>query len=64
MFFLVFFLFNPPRLECSRIRKTALFLMSHRLKICKNLHLLSFKIGAKAWSMLKNRNFLKAKFIA
>ena len=47
MFFLIFFLFNPPplpspippRLECSRIRKAASFLlMSHRLKKYKNLH--------------------------
>ena len=28
-FFLVFFLFNPLRLESPRIRKTTLFLMSH-----------------------------------
>ena len=39
-FFLVFFLFQPPlRLECSRIRKIASFLMSHRLKKYKNFYL-------------------------
>ena len=31
-FFLVFFVFSPIKLECSRIRKTALFLTPHRLR--------------------------------
>ena len=39
----------PLRLECSRSRKTAMFLISHRLKKLKNLHPRSFTNGAKTW---------------
>ena len=39
----MFFLFNPLRLVCSRIRKTTSFLTSHRLKKYKNLHPWSLK---------------------
>ena len=40
--FLCFFCLTPLGLECSRSRKTASFLMSHRLKKYKNLHPRSF----------------------
>ena len=40
---------TPMRLESSRIRKSALFLPSHRLKKYKNLHPQSFINGAKMW---------------
>ena len=48
-FFTCFFCLTPLGLECSRSRKTALFLMSHRLKNYKNLHPRSFTNGAKTW---------------
>ena len=44
-----FFCLTPLRLICSGIRKTTLFLTSHRLKKYKNLHPQSFKNGAKIW---------------
>ena len=46
-FLTCFFCLTPLRLECSRSRKTALFLTSHRLKKYKNLHPWSFTNGAK-----------------
>ena len=51
-FLFVFFCSTPPpslRLECSRNRKTASFMTSHRLTKYKNLHLQSFTNGAKMW---------------
>ena len=49
----MFFLFNPMMPECSRIRKSALFLMSDRLKKHKNLHPQSFKNGVKTYWKLR-----------
>ena len=46
-FFLCFFCLTPLRLECSRSRKTASFLMSNRLKKYKNLDPGSFTNRAK-----------------
>ena len=56
-FSLCFFCLIPLGLECSRSRKTVLFLMSHRLKKNKNLDPQSFTNGAKTWYMLKTANF-------
>ena len=47
--FLRFFSLTPLRLECSRIRKIASFLTSHKLKKYKNLHPQSFRNGAETW---------------
>ena len=49
----MFFLFNPMMPECSRIRKSASFLMSNRLKKHKNLHPQSFKNGVKTYWKLQ-----------
>ena len=57
MFFLMFFQLNFLRLEWSRIRKTALFLMSHRLKKYKNLHPWSFTNGAEIGKCWKSPMF-------
>ena len=56
-FFSCFFCLTFRKLKCSIIRKTASFLMSHRLKKYKNLHPRSFTNGAKTWEMLKIINF-------
>ena len=45
--FLCFFSLTPLRLECSRSRKTASFLMSPRLKKYKNLNPWSFMNGVR-----------------
>ena len=62
--FFLFFLFHP-RLECSRIRETALFLTSCRLKKFKNLHPWSFmneqKCG-KCWKSLLSEGKLQVFF--
>ena len=46
-FFTCFFRLTPLGLECSRSRKTASFLTSHRLEKYKNLHPRSYTNGAK-----------------
>ena len=48
-FFLCFFCLTPLRLECSRSRKAASFLTSHRVKKYKNLDPSSFPNGVKTW---------------
>ena len=48
-FFTCFFCLTPLGLECSRSRKTASFLTSHRLEKYKNLHQQSFMTGVKTW---------------
>ena len=58
MFFLFFSCLNPLGLENSNSRKTALFLMSHRLRKYKNLQSRSFRNGVKMVNV-ESRNFLK-----
>ena len=57
LFFSCFFCLTHLWLECSRRRKTALFLTPHRMKKYKNLDPRSFTNGVKTWEMLKIANF-------
>ena len=64
-FFLCFFCLTPlppHALECSRIRKTALLLMSHRPKKYKNQHPQSFMNGAKNIVNVENCQYLKGNY--
>ena len=58
-FFLYLYCLTPLRLECSRIRKTALFLTSYRLKKCKIPALTELHKWNEDVVNFKNLQFLK-----